>query len=321
MKPLEMIAVALVSALTLLSTPASGQAPQGDIEGRIVDAVTMQPVPGTLVGVVGHPRHVAANDAGVYRIEDLGEGVYRLEVRSMGYADLLATDVVVVRGRTTYVNEISLTPVPVQLEGLTSAPMVADVGGSRHSFNREEIRRTPGAGDVVRAMGTLPGVSIAGGDLSAMTVRGGGVSDNLILIDNIPLEKITHFEGGSDEQEAQGGRFSIFTAGLIERVTFYGGGVIEGRLGYPPLLEMAERLDAPWLGLYGEDDKGIPPSDVEALRKAVAATAVPTEVVLYPGAGHAFNRDGSAAYHAPSATDAWARTLAWFDRYLTAWPT
>lgn len=224
MKPSEMIAVALVSALTLLSTPASGQAPRGNIEGRIIDAVTMQPVPGARVEVVGHPRHVAADGAGVYRIENLGEGVYRLEVRSMGYADLFATDVVVVRGRTTYVNEISLTPVPVQLEGLASAPMVADAGGSRHSFNREEIRRTPGAGDVVRAMGTLPGVSIAGGDLSAMTVRGGGVSDNLILIDNIPLEKITHFEGGSDEQEAQGGRFSIFTAGLIERVTFYGGG-------------------------------------------------------------------------------------------------
>lgn len=104
-------------------------------------------------------------------------------------------------------------------------------------------------------------------------------------------------------------------------VTYYGGGVSEGRFGYPPLLQVAERLDAPWLGLYGEDDKGIPPEDVEALRKAVAATAVPTEVVLYPGAGHAFNRDGSPAYHEPSATDAWARALAWFDRYLTAWPT
>jgi len=185
-----------------LTYPAADE-PQGRIEGRIVDAVTMQPVPGALVGIVGHRRDVAADGAGVYRIEDLGEGVYRLEVRSMGYAAQLATDVVVVRGRTTYVNEISLTPVPVQLEGLASAPMVADAGGSRHSFHREEIRRTPGtSGDVLRAMGTLPGVGNTDAELAALTVRGGGVFDNLILIDNIPLEKINHFEGGSDAQEA-----------------------------------------------------------------------------------------------------------------------
>ena len=48
--------------------------------------------------------------------------------------------------------------------------------------------------------------------------------DNLILIDNIPFDKINHFEGGSSEQEAQGGRFSVFTAGLVEQATFYGGG-------------------------------------------------------------------------------------------------
>lgn len=193
--------------------------------GRVVDAITMQPVAGARVEVVGHPRRATADDAGLYRIEDLGEGVYRLEVRSMGYAAHLATDVVVVRGKTTYLDEIGLAPVPVAMGGVTVAPGIAEAGGSRHSFQREEIRRTPGgSGDVVRAMGTLPGVSTSEGELSAMTVRGGGVHDNLILIDNIPLEKINHFEGGSDEQEAQGGRFSIFTAGLIERATFHGGG-------------------------------------------------------------------------------------------------
>jgi carboxymethylenebutenolidase len=103
-------------------------------------------------------------------------------------------------------------------------------------------------------------------------------------------------------------------------VTFYGGGVREGRFGFPALVDIADRLEAPWLGLYGDEDTGIPVDDVEALRKAAVAAPVPTEVVRYPHAGHAFNRDGTPPYHEPSATDAWARTLAWFDRYLTPSP-
>ena len=99
-------------------------------------------------------------------------------------------------------------------------------------------------------------------------------------------------------------------------VSFYGGGIRQGRFGFPPLVETAERLEAPWLGLFGDDDKGIPSDEVEDLRKAAASAPVETEVVRYPGAGHAFNRDGSPPYHEPSATDAWARTLAWFSAHL-----
>jgi carboxymethylenebutenolidase len=100
-------------------------------------------------------------------------------------------------------------------------------------------------------------------------------------------------------------------------VTFYGSGITTGRFGFPSLLEAAERLEAPWLGLFGDEDRAIPVDDVEQLRKAVAPSPYPTEIVRYPGAGHAFNRDGTAPYHEASATDAWSRTLAWFDRFLT----
>jgi len=99
-------------------------------------------------------------------------------------------------------------------------------------------------------------------------------------------------------------------------VTFYGGGVVEGRFGFEPLIAVAPRLQSPWLGLFGDLDQGIPPEQVEALREAAATASVPTEVVRYPDAGHGFNCDDRDAYHEPSATDAWARTLAWFDQHL-----
>jgi carboxymethylenebutenolidase len=100
-------------------------------------------------------------------------------------------------------------------------------------------------------------------------------------------------------------------------VTFYGGGIAEGRFGFGPLAEEATRLQAPWLGLYGDLDRGIPVADVERLRGAAASSGQPTEVVRYPGAGHGFHRAPHPAYHPESAHDAWRRTLAWFDRYLS----
>jgi carboxymethylenebutenolidase len=100
-------------------------------------------------------------------------------------------------------------------------------------------------------------------------------------------------------------------------VTFYGGGVAEGRWGFAPLVEEATSLRAPWLGLYGDLDKGIPVDDVEALRAAAATADVDTEVVRYADADHGFNCDDRDVHHPASAADAWARTLAWFDRHLS----
>ena len=100
-------------------------------------------------------------------------------------------------------------------------------------------------------------------------------------------------------------------------VTFYGGGVTQGRFGFEAGVDLAPRLQSPWLGLFGDLDQGIPVDDVEALRAAAATASVDTEVVRYAEAAHGFNCDDRDAYHQASATDAWARTLAWFDQHLS----
>jgi carboxymethylenebutenolidase len=99
-------------------------------------------------------------------------------------------------------------------------------------------------------------------------------------------------------------------------VTFYGGGVGEGRFGFPSCIDAAPNLKAPWLGLYGDLDKGIPVDEVEALRVAVKQSPVDAQIVRYPEADHGFNCDARESFHAPSAGDAWERTLAWFDKHL-----
>lgn len=103
-------------------------------------------------------------------------------------------------------------------------------------------------------------------------------------------------------------------------VTFYGGGLSSGRFGFDALIEEAPRLRAPWLGLFGDLDEGIPVDDVERLRAAAASSGQDTEVVRYADAGHGFHCDERESYHEASARDAWARTLAWFDTHLAPAP-
>jgi carboxymethylenebutenolidase len=117
-----------------------------------------------------------------------------------------------------------------------------------------------------------------------------------------------------------GGTVTLVTAArrpVGAAVTFYGGGVTEGRFGFPPLVEVATGLRAPWLGLYGDLDQGIPVEGVEQLRAAAAGSGQTTEIIRYPEAGHGFHCDQRASFEAKSAEDAWARTLAWFNEHLT----
>jgi len=99
-------------------------------------------------------------------------------------------------------------------------------------------------------------------------------------------------------------------------VTYYGSGIVDGRFGLPPLLELAPTLRCPWLGNYGDLDEGISVEQVEALRGAAAQATIETEIRRYADAGHGFNCDDRDAYREVSAQDAWEHTLTFFDRHL-----
>ena len=75
-------------------------------------------------------------------------------------------------------------------------------------------------------------------------------------------------------------------------------------------------IRSPVLGLFGEADYGIPVETVQRFDDLLDGTGVPHEVIRYPGAAHAFFNDQGSNYHAPSAADAWRRTIEFFARYL-----
>lgn len=152
-----------------------------------------------------------------------------------------------------------------------------------------------------------------------------GLDDDAVLVDVDTTLAYLHTIGFDDAHIAIvgfcfGGRVTFLVAAkraIGASVGFYGGGIVAGGRGMAgPLHEMAGELQTPWLGLFGDLDQGIPVEGVEQLRADMASATVPTDVVRYPDAAHGFHCDERESYHEPSATDAWDRTLAWFDTYL-----
>jgi carboxymethylenebutenolidase len=152
-----------------------------------------------------------------------------------------------------------------------------------------------------------------------------GISDDGILADVDATVAHLEAQGFASERIGIvgfcfGGRVTFLVAtrrALGAAVTFYGGGIVNASpLGLGPLVDEAGALLTPWLGLFGDLDKGIPVDDVETLRGAVAGASVANEIVRYPEADHGFHCDARDAYHEDSARDAWARALGWFDTHL-----
>jgi carboxymethylenebutenolidase len=79
-------------------------------------------------------------------------------------------------------------------------------------------------------------------------------------------------------------------------------------------LELAGELKAPVLGLYGEEDQGIPLDTVEKMRAALKAAGKPGEIVVYPKAPHGFHADYRPSYRKEAAEDGWKRLQAWFKQ-------
>ena len=80
-------------------------------------------------------------------------------------------------------------------------------------------------------------------------------------------------------------------------------------------LDIATKLHAPVLGLYGEEDQGIPVASVKEMEdalKAGSSAARRSQIKLYPQAGHAFFADYRPTYRKHAAEDGYKRMLAWF---------
>ena len=91
--------------------------------------------------------------------------------------------------------------------------------------------------------------------------------------------------------------------------------VCYGRLVLDP--ETLRSLAGPVLGVFGENDRGIPPDDVRQFEKSLGEAGVDADVALYEDVGHAFMNPGNErGYSEAAAGEAWKRIFGFLDEQL-----
>ncbi len=118
-----------------------------------------------------------------------------------------------------------------------------------------------------------------------------------------------------------GGRVAYLAAcnipDLKATVVFYGGRILQPLGGPGPSpLEQTSKINAPMLGLFGEEDQNPTPADVAKIEAELKKAHKIYDFHMYPGCGHGFHCDARASYRRQAAIDAWGKTMAWFDKYV-----
>lgn len=219
MKLICLAAIFIFSAL-----PVFSQEINISVYGKVIDNLTKEPLIGANVIILETDFGAATNNRGEFSIINVPPNTYQIRASVIGYNSIVKTDISIMPGRPAQV-EFELTATTIELEGVVvqsdyfnSNPIELN---SIKSFNYEEIRRSAGGfEDVVRAVSILPGVAQADPGRNDLIVRGGGPSENLYLINGIPVQNINHF----GTQGSTGGPLSYINLDYVDETTFSTGG-------------------------------------------------------------------------------------------------
>jgi carboxymethylenebutenolidase len=115
-----------------------------------------------------------------------------------------------------------------------------------------------------------------------------------------------------------GGRIAYLAAtscaGISAASVYYGGRILVPFGDGSAPNDLTSNITIPVMGNFGDDDTNPSPDDVKTIDAALTAAGVTHDFKSYPGAGHGFNCDDRGSYNAEAATDAFTRTLGFFDK-------
>lgn len=211
-------------SVTLASAATQASEPEGPVtvRGHLKDAATGEALIGASVGVKEKPGVGATtNEYGFFSLT-LPEGSYTLVFQGLGFTRYERT--IVLKGGTNQTIDIELKPTAAtQLQEVTVSSEredrnVRSTEISSMKLRATELKKIPallGEVDVIRAVQLMPGVQTAGEGTGGFYVRGGGVDQNLILLDEATVYNASHLLGF----------FSVFNADAIKDVNLIKGGI------------------------------------------------------------------------------------------------
>jgi carboxymethylenebutenolidase len=170
-------------------------------------------------------------------------------------------------------------------------------------------------------------------DIGARVRAAGGVADAQVLGDVAGAMAFLRAQPNSNGKVAvigfcSGGRQAYLAGcsleGLDAVVDCWGGNVIvddnkalDAKKPVAPI-DLTEKLTAPLLGIFGNDDQNPKPEHVNRTEEVLKTLGKSYEFHRYDGAGHAFFNTARPGYRPEQANDGWSKVFAFFQKHLAA---
>lgn len=175
---------------------------QGTVTGRVVDALTNQPIVAAQVTLEGTQFGALTQAGGLFTIPDVPVGTYTVRAERIGYTPATA-EVTVGEGLTVQV-ELRLSVAAVSLDEIVAigygTATRREVTGSVSSLGNRELTESVGRTRVDEAIvGRMPGVQVSfangrPGSTPVIRIRGVGSisagSQPLFVVDGVPVDNI-----------------------------------------------------------------------------------------------------------------------------------
>ena len=207
----------------LFGLPVIMLAQNAAVTGKVVDAVSNEPLPFVNVLVSGTSNGTVTDETGHFEFRNLTPGFVRIEASFVGYKKAISSEVEVNNSSTAFV-EILLQKAVSELDEVTvtASPFRKTIESpvSLRSIGIGEIEKSPGANrDISKIIQSFPGVQSTPAFRNDIIIRGGGPSESRFYLDGVEVPFINHFA----TQGASGGPVGILNADFIREVNYYSG--------------------------------------------------------------------------------------------------
>jgi len=198
-------------------------AQNGEIQGKVLDKATNEPLGFVNIVVDGTTFGVVSDLEGNFSIKGLNPGFIKLKASFVGYSPTLSEDIQVTNAKKNYVElfmETSATQLQEVVVKVSPFKKSVEAPVSLQRIGLAEIENSPGSNrDISIVIQSFPGVATIPTFRNDIVVRGGGPSENVFYLDDIEIPTINHFS----TQGASGGAVGIINADLLKEVNFYTG--------------------------------------------------------------------------------------------------
>ena len=191
------------------------------VRGFVTDSENGEPLEGVNVVLRGDSFHGSVSDRdGVYVISQIPAGEFLLEASYIGYETysepLSLSSGITVTLSFALIPDLALLD-EVIIEGEAPGEGAANVVAGQQTIRPRDIDLIPTpdvSGDLANYLTALPGVVSTGDRGGQLFIRGGEPTQNLVLLDGIPIYQPFHVVGF----------FSAFPSDVIRRAELFAGG-------------------------------------------------------------------------------------------------